>query len=79
MIGHVKSLNIMTMNWILHKDGLHYDGTVTLHHVFVYDAAGKLLHREQVLAGQTCIPIHSSGPLFILSHEGNWKSSISLE
>ena len=79
IFNYVNSLNLNTMNWTLHKDGLHYDGSETLHHVFVYDAVGRLLHREQVLAGHTCIPMHSNGPLFILSHEGNWKSSISLE
>lgn len=67
------------MNWTLHKDGLHYEGSETLHHVFVYDALGRLLHREQVLSGHTCLPVESQGPVFILSHEGNWKSSISLE
>jgi hypothetical protein len=67
------------MNWTLHKDGLHYDGSETLHHVFVYDAVGKLLHREQIMAGHTTIPLDAIGPLFILSHEGNWKSSISLD
>jgi hypothetical protein len=64
------------MNWTLHKDGLHYDGSETLHHVFVYDAVGRLLHREQIMAGHTTIPMDANGPLFILSHEGNWKSSV---
>ena len=67
------------MNWILHKDGLYYEGSETLHDVFVYDSVGKLLHREQILAAHTCLPVESKGPVFILSHEGNWKSSISLE
>jgi hypothetical protein len=67
------------MNWILQKDGLHYHGSETLHHVFVYDALGKLLHRVQVMSGNTTIPIEAQAPVFILSHEGNWKSSISLE
>ena len=79
IFNYVYSLNLNTMNWTLHKDGLHYDGYETLHHVFVYDAVGKLLHREQIMAGHTTIPMDATGPLFILSHEGNWKSSISLE
>jgi hypothetical protein len=79
IFNYVNSLNLNTMNWTLHKDGLHYDGSETLHHVFVYDAVGRLLHREQIMAGHTTIPMDASGPLFILSHEGNWKSSISLE
>lgn len=79
IFNFVNSLNRNTMNWTLHKDGLHYEGSETLHHVFVYDALGRLLHREQVLAGHSCLPVESRGPVFILSHEGNWKSSISLE
>ena len=79
IFNFVQPLNLNTMNWTLHKDGLHYDGSETLHHVFVYDAVGKLLHREQIMAGHTTIPMDAIGPLFILSHEGNWKSSISLE
>jgi hypothetical protein len=79
IFNYVNSLNLNTMNWTLHKDGLHYDGSETLHHVFVYDAVGRLLHREQIMAGHTTIPMDEIGPLFILSHEGNWKSSISLE
>ena len=79
IFNYVNSLNLNTMNWTLHKGGLHYDGSETLHHVFVYDAVGKLLHREQIMAGHTTIPMDATGPLFILSHEGNWKSSISLE
>ncbi len=79
IFNFVNSLNLNTMNWTLHKDGLHYDGSETLHHVFVYDAVGRLLHREQIMAGHTTIPMDASGPVFILSHEGNWKSSISLE
>lgn len=75
----VNSLNLNTMNWTLHKDGLHYEGSETLHDVFVYDSVGKLLHREQILAAHSCLPVESKGPVFILSHEGNWKSSISLE
>lgn len=77
MIGLVKSLNLKSMNWILHKDGLYYEGSETLHDVFVYDSVGKLLHREQILAAHSCLPVESKGPVFILSHEGNWKSSIS--
>jgi hypothetical protein len=75
----IQPLNPNTMNWTLQKDGLHYDGSETLHHVFVYDAVGKLLHREQIMAGHTTIPMDAIGPLFILSHESNWKSSISLD
>ena len=63
------------MNWILQKDGLHYNGSETLHHVFVYDALGKLLHREQMMLAHTTLPIEAEGPFFILSHEGNWRSS----
>lgn len=79
IFNYVNSLNLNTMNWTLHKGGLHYDGSETLHHVFVYDAVGKLLHREQIMAGHTTISMDAQGPLFIISHEGNWKSSISLE
>jgi hypothetical protein len=79
IFNYVQPLNLNAMIWTLHKDGLHYDGSETLHHVFVYDAVGRLLHREQIMAGHTTIPMDASGPLFILSHEGNWKSSISLE
>jgi hypothetical protein len=79
IFNYVNSLNLNTMNWTLHKDGLHYEGTETLHDVFIYDSVGKLLHREQILAAHSCLPVDSNGPLFILSHEGNWKSSISLE
>jgi hypothetical protein len=79
IFNFVQPLKLNTMNWILQKDGLHYDGSETLHHVFVYDAVGRLLHREQIMAGHTTIPMNASGPVFILSHEGNWKSSISLE
>lgn len=79
LFNYVNSLNLNTMNWTLHKDGLHYEGSETLHHVFVYDAVGRLLHREQILSGHTCIPMQSAGPVFILSHEGNWKSSIYTE
>lgn len=79
IFNYVNSLNLNTMNWTLHKDGLHYEGTETLHDVFIYDSVGKLLHREQILAAHSCLPLDSNGPLFILSHEGNWKSSISLE
>ncbi|MEY3850846.1 MAG: hypothetical protein RJA38_1287 [Bacteroidota bacterium] len=79
IFNYVQPLNLNTMIWTLHKDGLHYDGSETLHHVFVYDAVGRLLHREQIMSGHTTIPMDANGPLFILSHEGNWKSSISLE
>ena len=79
IFNYVNSLNLNTMNWTLHKDGLHYEGSETLHDVFVYDSVGKLLHREQILAAHSCLPVESKGPVFILSHEGNWKSSISLE
>ena len=79
IFNYVNSLNLNTMNWTLHNDGLHYEGTETLHDVFIYDSVGKLLHREQILAAHTCLPVDSKGPLFILSHEGNWKSSISSE
>ena len=79
IFNYVTSLNLNTMNWTLHKDGLHYEGTETLHDVFIYDSVGKLLHREQILAAHTCLPVDSKGPLFILSHEGNWKSSIYTE
>ena len=79
IFNYVNSLNLNTMNWTLHKGGLHYDGSETLHHVFVYDAVGKLLHREQIMAGHTTIPMDATGPLFILSHEGNWKSSVYTE
>jgi hypothetical protein len=79
IFNYVQPLNLNAMIWTLHKDGLHYDGSETLHHVFVYDAVGKLIHREQIMAGHSTIPMDAIGPLFILSHEGNWKSSISLE
>lgn len=79
IFNYVNSLNLNTMNWTLHNDGLHYEGTETLHDVFIYDSVGKLLHREQILAAHTCLPVDSKGPLFILSHEGNWKSSMSSE
>lgn len=79
ILNVINSLNLNTMNWTLHKDGLHYDGSETLHHVFVYDAVGRLLHREQIMAGHTTIPMDASGPVFILSHEGNWKSSVYTE
>ena len=64
------------MLWTHTPKSLRYTGNETLHHVFVFDSVGKLLHREQILMGKSEIELNQSsdGPLIILSHEGMWKS-----
>lgn len=64
------------MLWTHTPKSLCYGGNETLHHVFIFDSVGKLLHREQVLLGKSEIELNQSsdGPLIILSHEGMWKS-----